>query len=104
MSVQAWSSADKHRGSKEGGSPSLGKAFDGLFSLSMGCLSQLGSSWHSAYCWVKLCHGHVVCSQVKEKLLVELLQVHVSSAVSDHWNLMEGLMFCSYFGFLRNVK
>lgn len=65
------------------GAARRGKAFDSLFSLSMGCLSQLGSSWHSTYCWVKLCHGQVVCSQVKEKLLVELLQVHVSSAVSD---------------------
>ena len=84
VSVQAWSSANKHRASKEGGSPSLAKAFNGLFSLSMGRLSQLGSGWHSTYCWVKLCHGHVACLQVKEKLLVELLQVHVSSAVPSY--------------------
>ncbi|NXK75961.1 STK10 kinase, partial [Amazona guildingii] len=43
ISVQAWSSANKHRGSKEGGSPSLGKAFDGLFSLWDAC-----PSWASA--------------------------------------------------------
>lgn len=84
VSIQAWNLANKHRASKEGGSPSPGKAFDGLFSLAMGRLSQLGSGWHSMWCWVKLCHGHVACSQVKEKLLVELLQVRVSSAVPGH--------------------
>jgi len=84
VNIQAWSSAEKHRASKKGQSPSLGKVFDGLFSLSMGHVSQLGSGQHSTYCWVKLCHGHVACPQVKQKLLVELLQVHVSSAVPGH--------------------
>lgn len=84
VSIQAWSSASKHRASKEGGSPPLHKAFNGLFSLFMGCLSQLGSGQPSTYCGVKLCHGHMVRSQVKEKLLVELVQVCVSSAVPGH--------------------
>lgn len=58
VSVRAWSSARKHRVSKEDGSPSPGKAFDGLFSLSVGC--------PSTWCWVKLCHGDMAHPQREE--------------------------------------
>lgn len=80
-SAQAWSSQIDTGPARREEAHLQAKPLMVLFSSSMGRLSQLGSGRHSAWCWVKLCHGCVACPQVKEKLLVELLQVHVSSAV-----------------------
>ncbi|NXW41780.1 STK10 kinase, partial [Nyctiprogne leucopyga] len=97
VSIQAWSSANKYGASKEGGSPSLGKAFAGLFSLSVGHPSQLGLGQHSTYCWVQLCHEQVAGPQVKEKPLVELAAVGTRVLCCPRPLKSNGnVMFCSY--------
>ncbi|KAJ7399435.1 Serine/threonine-protein kinase 10 [Pitangus sulphuratus] len=73
----------RSKGDSDSGSTSASESMDLTISLSAdlslnresGSISlKLDSSQHSTYCSVKLCRGDVACPQVKEKLLVELLQ------------------------------